>query len=369
MDQLAGYYLQKVRETGDPSYYPKVQALVDRVLTLSPTDINGLVLDGVVTLGRHQFSEGLVRGQRALAVGPRNTSALGIVVDAEVELGQYEEAITSVQQMIGIRPDLSSYSRVSYLRELRGDIPGAIEVMKMAVTSGGPYTENVSYVQVLLGTLYFNEGMLSEADATYSQALGGNPGYPMALAARGQLRAAQHRWPEAIADLTAAVQVYPLPQFVVALGETYEASGDIRSAGQQYDLASAEQALYVTNGVNQDQELALFDADHRRELPAALVAAQRAAHDRPSVKSFDVLAWTLYQVGGRDAEALAAATRAHALGTRDASFFYHSGMIEARMGRVADARRDLQQALDINPSFSELRAPIARTTLAGLAAS
>jgi hypothetical protein len=46
--------------------------------------------------------------------------------------------------MMAIRPDLRSYSRVSYLREIFGDIPGAREAMLMAIQAGYPGQEETA---------------------------------------------------------------------------------------------------------------------------------------------------------------------------------------------------------------------------------
>ncbi len=46
-------------------------------------------------------------------------------MDANVELGNYDEAVKLADKMVEIRPDLRSYSRVSYLREIHGDVDGA----------------------------------------------------------------------------------------------------------------------------------------------------------------------------------------------------------------------------------------------------
>ncbi len=43
-----------------------------------------------------------------------------------------------LNRMVSIRPDIRSYSRISYLREIHGDIPGAIEAMELAVEAGAP---------------------------------------------------------------------------------------------------------------------------------------------------------------------------------------------------------------------------------------
>jgi len=366
MDTLAGAYLQRVREVGDPSYYAKADDLLASALRIFPRDSGATLLSGTLALARHRFSDALGWGQRAAALDPHGAGPLGVITDANVELGRYDDAVAAVQQMVDIRPDLASYSRVSYLRELHGDVDGAISAMQLAVTAGGPVPENVAYVQVLLGNLYFNRGDLAGAEKQYLAALQQDPGYVNASAALARVRAAQGRLSEAITLYRSSVSTYPLPQYVIALGDVLDSSGDATGAAQQYDLAAAEdQLLAGTGGVDVDQELALFDADHKRDLANAVAAAQRAVRDRPSVQSADVLAWTLYQSGDLHA-ALDATQTAHRLGTHDALMFFHTGMIEAGLGMTAQARADLTTALGINPYFSLLQSGLARTTLEGL---
>src|SRR3954453_441244 len=50
---LAGAYLQKVRETGDPTYYPKAQGLLSRALRLDPRSPDALTAAGTLALARH----------------------------------------------------------------------------------------------------------------------------------------------------------------------------------------------------------------------------------------------------------------------------------------------------------------------------
>ena len=59
---------------------------------------------------------------------------------------------------------------------------------------------------------------------------------------------------------------------------------------------------------------------------------------------------------------------ARAIGTVDPLLDYHQGMIEAALGRTAEARRLLRAALDRNPAFDALQAARARATLASLPA-
>jgi tetratricopeptide (TPR) repeat protein len=364
-DDLAGAYLQKVREVGDPSYYPKADSLLQSALGAAPSDERALLLMGTLDLARHQFGDALQWGRRAGALDPAGSGPYGVIADALVELGRYDEALTAVQRMVDLRPDLGSYARVSYLRELHGDLDGAAAAMRMAVEAGATVPENLAYVEVLLGNLLFNRGDLAGADGQYAQALHDDPGYVHALAASARVRAARGDLAGAAALYQRVVDVYPMPQYVVALGDVATARGDAGEASRDYALADAEQQLLRAGGVDVDQELALFDADHRRDLPGALVAARRAVQDRPSVQSFDVLSWTLYQSG--DAQgAYAASQQARRLGTRDSLFLFHAGMVEKALGMNAPARGDLRAALDLNPHFSVLQPPVATAALAEL---
>jgi len=320
---------------------------------------------GLLALARHEFVSALTWGDRAAQLDPAGARPLGIIGDAQIELGRYADAVQTFQAMVDRRPDLGSYARVSYARELFGDVDGAISAMQQAVEAGGTVPENGAYTRVLLANLYFNGGRLADAEAAYRRALFDQPRYPYALAGLARLEAARGRYAAAIDRYRAAVDVYPLPDFVIGLGDAYAAAGDSGRAAQTYDLAVAEQQLYRANGVDLDAELALFDADHRRDLPAALAAARRAMADRPSVRSADILAWTLYQAG-EDAAALTASDQAIRLGTRDAGMYFHRGMIEARLGQTSTARTDLQTALRINPYFSVIWSPVARQTLASI---
>jgi tetratricopeptide (TPR) repeat protein len=364
-DALAAQYLQKVRDTGDPSYYPKAEALLTSALKQDPNDVEALIQMGALSLGRHQFQGALSWGTKARALAPHSARPLGIVGDAQIELGRYDEAVATFEQMIDLHPDLGSYSRVSYARELYGDVAGAIEAMQQAVEAGGPVPENVGYTRVLLGNLYFNSGRLGDAEAQYKAALAEYPGYVRAHAGLASVLAARGDYRQAAALYQQVVNVYPTPEFVISVGDVYAAAGDAAKARETYDLAAAEERLYQANGVDVDAELALFDADHGRDLPQALDAARRAVRDRPSVVSNDVLAWTLYQTGAY-AEALRYEEQAQRLGTQNALFYFHSGMIKARLGMSAEARADLTRALGINPYFSVLHAAEVRQMLKDL---
>ena len=118
---LAGEYLQRVRETGDAAFYARAETLLRGVLARDPDNADALVALGGLALSRHDFRGGLALARRADA----GLSALPVEVDALVELGRYGEARRTLQRLANLKPNLSTYARVSYLRELHGDLRGA----------------------------------------------------------------------------------------------------------------------------------------------------------------------------------------------------------------------------------------------------
>lgn len=362
--RLGAAYLQKARETGDPNYYAKAETALSRALELQPDDFLAMAQMGSLSLSRHEFAEALGWARQAQAISAENVLIYGVMGDALVELGQYQQAEETFQSMVDLRPDLSSYARVSYIRELYGDLDGAVEAMQWAVQAGGPNAENTNWVRVQLGHLYFNRGQLREAERMYQQALEVNPGYAPALAGWGRVLAARGRYHDAIQRYQSAVKYIPLPEYVTALGEVYEAAGKPGLAQEQYDLVRAIEKLAAANGVNSDLEMALFAANHpHRQDPGDVVARARIAFAaRPTIYAADVLAWALYQAGDY-AEARSYSEQALRLGTQDALLFFHAGMIAYQSGDVEQARGHLQSALDLNPYFSVQYSSVARETL------
>jgi len=366
--QLGLAYLQKARETGDPTYYQKTEQALDKALALQPDDYTSIGANGALALARHQFLSALEWGEQAKQINPDRPYAYGVVADAQIELGRYSEAVETLQAMVNLRPDMSSYSRISYARELHGDISGALELMQRAVDSGVPNAENTAWVRTQLGTLYFNTGDLNRAEIEYQHTLQDRPNYVYAIAGLGRVRAAQGNTDEAIKLLTQAVAIMPMPEFVITLGDLYQSTGQHEAAGQQYKLVAAIEKLYQTNGVDLDMEIALFNADHDQNLNETLALARKAYANRPSIHAADVLAWALYKTGNYD-EAQKYSKEALQLETKDALKLFHAGMIALRLGDEAQARAYLEQALTINPHFSVLYTDEARKALETLQAA
>jgi tetratricopeptide (TPR) repeat protein len=358
---LGNALLQKVRENGDPRNYVAAEAAFKRALDQEPRNATALAGMGTLALGRHDFRTGLAYGERARAVAPDVVRFYGIVVDAQVELGRYREGERTLQRMIDRKPNLASYARVSYLRELHGDLAGALEAMRLAVSASGGAPENVAYVQTLLGNLELNRGHTHAAERAYRLALANFPRYGPASAGLARAAVSRGDLETAIDRYRALVARLPLPEHVIALGEAELAAGRHDAAKRDFELVRIERGLYERSGVNLDLELALFEADHGSQRRAVKLA-RAAWSSAPSVRSADALGWALTRAGRPDA-GLELAQQALRLGSRDAQFLYHAGMSARATGRANLARRYLARSLALNPRFSPLFAQRARRAM------
>jgi tetratricopeptide (TPR) repeat protein len=363
---LGSAYIQQARVTGDPSYYPKAAGALHRSLVVEP-DRNASALSGLAALaaGRHDFGRALSLARRSQAINPFSAVNLGVLVDALVELGRYRQATAACQRMLDLKPAVPSYTRASYLFELRGDFRGARYAMRRALAIAYS-ADDRAFAYFQLGELAWNSGRVVAAGRLYRAGLAADPTYVPLLYGRAKVEAAAGRTQHAIRDFQTVVDRYPSPTYVIEYADLLESLGRDRRASHQQELLRAQERIFRAAGVDLDLELALYNADHGHAA-AALASAGRAFTQRQSVFVEDALAWALH-ANGRDRAALRHARHAARIGTRSALLTYHRGMIERSLGMDSAARVSLRDALRINPFFSwtlATRARYALTTIGG----
>jgi tetratricopeptide (TPR) repeat protein len=355
LTRLGVAYLARARETADPAFYAKAAGVLGRASTLAPGDPGTMVARGLLELGRHDFRAALRWGTKAAKANPDLPDALGVIFDAQVELGRYQAAVETAQAMVDRKPAQGSLARVSYARELLGDPDGAVAAMVQAAAAGGDSPADRAYVQTLIGNLHLGAGRLGPAEAAYGRALDVRPGDGLAEAGLARVAAARGDLAGAARLLEPVAARLPLPATVALLGDVRAALGDAEAAAAQYRLVRVIERLNQANGVAVDLELARFEADHARDRGAdprqGVAMARRALADRPTLYAHDTLGWALRQAG-KPRQALPHARAAVRLGTRDGLLWYHLAAVEADLGMIASARQHLAKAFDITPYLS-----------------
>jgi tetratricopeptide (TPR) repeat protein len=364
LDTLALAYLQRVRETGDPTYYPKARGILDEAVQRSPRDLVATAALGQLALSRHQFHKALAIGFRAAGISSTTAGVYGVIGDAEIELGRYRAAIRTFDHMAALKPDVASYSRVSYARELIGHVRAAERAMTLAASAAVGAREASAWTHVQLGLLYLGHSQPARALTQMKEGLQLDPTYYVALDGMAQALASSGRLRAAVDFEQRAVDRVPLPAQVALLGDLYGAVGDTRAANREYALIGVIEKVLSANGVRNDLDIALFDADHGIEPDKTLSLAEKGYAGRPSVYGDDVRGWALAR-DGKCAAALHWSNRSLRLGSKDALKFFHHGWIEACLGDRVAAAAWYRKALDLNPEFSILWAPVARAGAAG----
>jgi tetratricopeptide (TPR) repeat protein len=359
-------YLQKARSSADPTYYAKAEGALRRSLSTQAEDnFDAAIGMGLLSLGRHDFDDALRWGQRAEEINSFSAPALGVVGDALVELGRYDAATSTYREMVELRPSLSSYARVSYTRELRGDVRGAIAAMQTAQAAALPGSDDAAWASHQIGDLYLLIGDLGRAARAYRAALWAVPAYGPARVGMARIAAASGDLDAASRLLARVTTSYPLPAYVALYGDVLDAAGREADAQRQYELVEAQTRLYESNGVLPDVETYVYLSDHDL-LQLQDVSELRGLYARrPSIRVADALGWALYSVGEAE-EARSYARAALRLGTRDPLYHFHAGMIAHEVGDRTAARRHLSRALGLNESFSILHASTARKVLHSL---
>ena len=302
---LASLFIQESRITGDYLHYDAAaMSCAEHILAADPDNFDALIIKALVNMSQHHFSDGIAVAEKALKTNPYNAFVYGILVDGNVEMGNYSAAVEYSDKMVSIRPDLRSYSRISYLREIHGDYEGAIEAMKLAVEAGAAGDEPTEWARVHLGQLFENINDLESAEMSYRMSLEERPGYSYALAGLSRIAKAQKDYKKAIRLLEEAQAEMNSASFREELINTYRESGNDSKADALAKQMIAEMEDAAEKSVNDpnaghytDKELAmayLEVKDYDNALKHALIEYNR----RPlNIDVNETVGWVYYKMG------------------------------------------------------------------------
>ncbi len=322
---LAGAYLQAVRENADTAYYARVESLLQNAERTDAGNPEIAFLRGNIAAGRHDFATALKHARPLVRNYPQIPRYFGLLADAQIELGMYEEAAVTLQTMADLRPDYGVYTRVAYLREIHGDLNGAMEMMREALDANSGIAENIAWTLTELGRLTL-ERNATEADGYYDGALAAYPDFAPALAGKAKVALKNKDTAAAKIHLERALDILPLPEYASLLGDMYAAEGNTQKAAVYFRLVEVGFDRIAQSGTNVDLERAKFLLEHDRNLALAHELALRVYASRPTIYAADVLALSYYKKGNNE-EAKAFRKKALLTGTLDPVIRKHAGII------------------------------------------
>ncbi|HEV8335837.1 MAG TPA: tetratricopeptide repeat protein [Candidatus Polarisedimenticolia bacterium] len=318
---------RRARETGDVSLYSEASEALSEASSREPGNPITQRISAWVALGRHEFAKTYTMTRRYARKHPDDAWNFSVMGDALMELGRPRRAEKAYQAMVDLRPGPSSYCRVAYLREARGDLEGAAELLEMSLQSTPlSETEDRAWLLVQLGHLWQEQGDLAGAEERLRQALSLFPGYHYALAALAAIALETQRPAEAALLARQAIDAAPYAERYLLLADSLRALGreeEARRAEARFEgIALANRDLPD----NENHDLVLFYLERRPDPPRALAIARHEAAIREDVPTMDRLAWALHR-NGRTGKARRLLKRVAGTGTRDPLVLSHLRLI------------------------------------------
>ena len=352
---LTALYIQEGRNTGNLNYYNEAALkCIDFVLEKDKKNFEALSFKSTILLSQHRFAEGLAIAKELQQLYPYNAYVYGLLVDGYVESGKYKEAVEAADKMISIRPDNRSYSRIAYLREIHGDIPGAIEAMKMAVDAGAPGDENTEWCRVQLGKLFEKTGKRDEAKMLYAIANDNRHNYPYALAGLAGISFEEKNYDEALKLYMQADSLISDHTFKEGIAEVYEATGQPEKSRQVAEriLKQMEQLTSGNKaGQNEDHEMAHAYMGVN-DLKKALEYALKEYNSRPTNIEVNETVAIVYYEMGEYAKAVPYIEAALITDCKSPELLCHAGLLYARVGDKEKAMMYLELGLKGDPVIS-----------------
>ncbi len=341
-------YIYEARVTGEhPHYYSaalnSLNWMLENEKSLTKDQkFNALFYKATVLLSQHRFNDALATGKEALALNDYNSGIYGVLVDANVEIGNYEEAVKMADRMIEIRPDLRSYSRASYLREIYGDILGAKKAMIDAVKTGDPISEYTCWGLKTLGEIYESEGELDSAATCYEITLERRPNYPFGIAGLASINAKKGNIKKALKLYAEALEVLPEIGFNIDVANLKMSEGTLENKEATINKIEAMFKEDIESGHNMNLEYANFLYSFKNDYKSALELALTESKARPN--NIDVnksLAFIYYGLKNNE-NAMKHLKVAMATNKQDADLFYLKGLI-------SNDSKMIQKSLNLNP--------------------
>jgi tetratricopeptide (TPR) repeat protein len=327
---LADALLREARATGDSRPAGRAAWVLEHTIEDNPGSYDGLRLLGAADLSLHRFAAARDIARQARDMRPDDAWNYGVMGDALLELGDYDEAFTAFDRMMQLRPGPTAYARVSYAREISGDLTGALAAMQMAYASTPPQDpEAQAWYATQLGELQLKLERPDDAEREFHHALFAFAHYPLAEAGAGKARLAQGDRDGALHIFLDQMRRAPTLDLAVRIGDLYAATSRPGEAEHYYELAEdlAGPAVSQTEAL-----LALFLAEHDRKLTEAVALAERIARVRHDIVTDHALAWAYFKVG-RAIDAATFIDRALRTGSRDPALLSHAATIHAAVNR------------------------------------
>lgn len=300
---------------------------------------------------------------------PNNVMAMGSLANALARIHEQDRALAIFQRMIQIDPrEEPPYLGAAAILRKKKQFPAAMKLLQAALT----YQPRDPEIFAAVGDVYLDQNQFDSAEQWFRKALDLEPHSMTAAAGLGNCLNRSGNPQQAYIVLSKAHQHDPSDGPVTYdLAVVTEHLGHPREAFPLYQLATKEdpdnseawnnlgslldrmgkhpealQNIEKAHQLDPDNTEATYNLGalmlQNNQTQKALPLLEQARKERPDLLQASVMCARAYAKLGRDAEALGIWT---SLAQKNPEAWLPAAQLEARMGRTAAARSDLQKAL------------------------
>lgn len=296
---LASNYSKLFENTGNVKYLYKAEEL----LLQSNETYKYSVVATIRSLARnyvsqHRFREALVLANKALVIGEGKKETQKLLFDVNMELGNYTQAEQNLEA-IKDGSDFDYLIRVSKWNDHLGDLKTAILLMEkaknIAVANNNKSLEIWTYSN--LGDLNGHAGNIQKSYDYYLKTLELEPNNSYALKGIAWIVFSYERnTVEAKRIIDNISKKHPTPDFYLLKAQIAEYEKN--TVAKNENLTAYFQMLDSINyGAMYNKYNVLIYAEDKSTAPKALEISKMEIAHRPTPDSYDLLAWSYYNLG------------------------------------------------------------------------
>jgi tetratricopeptide (TPR) repeat protein len=354
--RIAGLYSGRFQLNGEVEDLHRSDSIYNLILastTLGKDNIYRSLAANNIT--KHEFRQARTNLQEALAIGDGKASSYLMLVDVNLELGDYPGAEHILKSFTN-KKSFAYLIRDAKIKDHQGDLDSAIILMEHAVDRIKENKSLFTWTMSNLGDMYGHASRISESYQAYLEVLKQDPDYDHALKGIAWIAVVHDRnTQEAKRILNFIDTRKATPDMHLMLAEIAEVENDAGEKKKQLELFTNE-ARNSKYGGMYNTYLAKLEAEEFSNPQTAISIAEQEIQNRPTPLSYDLLAWGLFHKG-EYREALEIANKNVLNRTYEPVALYHMAMIYKSNGLEKEARNYFEQAsessFELGPTISK----------------
>jgi tetratricopeptide (TPR) repeat protein len=341
---------RKARDREDLPLYDQAQSAIDRTLKLDPGNFEAQKLTVLVLTGKHEYARGLKLAKELNQNIPDDIGVWGLLVDLNMALGDYDDAVKDAQWILNLRRNSSlGFTKAATLRETYGDLTGAMEYYQEA-NRRTPLSDvsEKTWLVTRMARIQRLSGQTRQAGEMLTGALQSYPESQLALAELARLRESEGNYKEAAQLFERRYGAVPSPANLYDFAQAVAKAGDRERADALFKDFESKAMAVVSQPDNANADLLFYYADRQNKPAEALKIGEQEFDVGHSFQTLDAYAWAL-QRNGRLKDAKTQIDRVLTAGARDPDYFCHAARIAESLGDQAGAKHYANESARLDP--------------------